>query len=130
MAKTVLPDSHLILEAVDRTRLARLYQAADIFSIASIHEMMPIALLEGLSSGLPVSCNDTPTLRWMAGPAGHPEDISRPGGLVRQWLRLLDRDLRNDLSRKARTHVENTFSESVVLGQITAMYRAVLEARS
>jgi len=130
LGKAVLPDSLLIFEALDRNRLVKLYQAADIFAIASIHEMMPIALLEALSSGLPATSNDTPTLRWMIGPAGHVEDISEPGGLVRQWCRLLDRDLRMDLSRKARTHVEDTFSESRVLEQITDMYRTVLDAPS
>lgn len=129
MGRQALGDSLLILESVDRDRLATLYQAADIFAIASLHEMMPIALLEALSSGLPASCNATPTLRWMVGPAGHPEDISQPGGLVRQWLPLLDPGVRSELSRNARTHVEETFSESRVLGQIKAMYQAVLEAR-
>jgi glycosyltransferase involved in cell wall biosynthesis len=129
MGKQALGDSLLILESVDRDRLATLYQAADIFAIASLHEMMPIALLEALSSGLPASCNDTPTLRWMVGPAGHPEDISQPGGLVRQWLPLLDPGVRSELSRNARTHVEETFSESRVLGQIKAMYQTVLESR-
>jgi glycosyltransferase involved in cell wall biosynthesis len=127
MGKSILQDSLLILESVDRDRLATLYQSADIFALASIHEMMPIALLEALASGLPATCNDTPTLRWMVGPAGHPEDIANPGGLVRQWSRLLDPGVRLDLSRNARAYVEATFSESKVLEQINAMYRAVLE---
>jgi hypothetical protein len=47
---------------------------------------------------------------------------------VRQWSLLLDPAVRADLSRKARGYVEATFSESKVLEQIQAMYRAVLEA--
>lgn len=128
MGKSILQDSLLILESVDRNRLATLYQSADVFALASIHEMMPIALLEALASGLPATCNDTPTLRWMTGPAGYPEDISHPGGLVRQWSRLLDSGVRLKLSHKARAHVEATFSESKVLEQYKAMYRAVMEA--
>jgi 1,2-diacylglycerol 3-alpha-glucosyltransferase len=128
MGKSVLQDSLLVLESVDRNRLSTLYQSADIFALASIHEMMPIALLEALASGLPATCNDTPTLGWMVGPAGHPENISHPGGLVRQWMQLLDPDVRLDLSRKARAHIEATFSESKVLEQIKTMYRAVLQA--
>jgi glycosyltransferase involved in cell wall biosynthesis len=127
MGKSVLPDSLIFLESLDRDRLATLYQAADIFALASLHEMMPIALLEALASGLPASCNETPTLCWMVGPAGHLNDIQDPGGLVRQWLPLLDPAVRADLSRKARAYVEATFSESKVLEQIHAMYRAVLE---
>jgi glycosyltransferase involved in cell wall biosynthesis len=128
MGKSVLHDSLIVLESIERTRLATLYQSADIFALASLHEMMPIALLEALASGLPVTCNNTPTLGWMAGPAGHPEDISQPGGLVRQWSQLLDPSVRSDLSLRARAHVEATFSESIVLEQIKDMYRTVLEA--
>jgi glycosyltransferase involved in cell wall biosynthesis len=129
MGKSVLGESLIILESVDRNRLAMLYRSADIFALASIHEMMPIALLEALASGLPATCNDTPTLRWMVGPAGHPEDISQPGGLVRQWSQLLDASVRLALSRKARAHVEATFTESIVVEQIKDMYRVVLEAK-
>jgi 1,2-diacylglycerol 3-alpha-glucosyltransferase len=129
MGKSILDGSLVILESVDRKRLAALYQSADIFALASIHEMMPIALLEALASGLPATCNDTPTLRWMVGAAGYVEDISYPGGLVRQWSQLLDPAVRLDLSRKARAHVEATFSESIVLEQVKDMYRAVHEAR-
>jgi glycosyltransferase involved in cell wall biosynthesis len=129
MGKSVLGDSLIILESVDRNRLATLYRSADVFALASIHEMMPIALLEALASGLPATCNNTSTLSWMVGPGGYPEDISQPGGLVRQWSRLLDRSVRLELSRLARAHVEATFSETIVLEQIKDMYRTVLEAK-
>jgi glycosyltransferase involved in cell wall biosynthesis len=126
LGKSILGDSVFFFESIDRDRLATLYQAADIFSLASLREMLGIVLLEALASGLPVTCNDTPTLRWVAGPAGHPDDISQPGGLVRQWARLIDPAARLALSRSARAHVESTFAEPVVLGQITGMYNAVL----
>jgi len=128
MGKSLLHDSVVFLESVDRDRLTTLYQAADIFALASLHEMMPIALLEALASGLPATCNNTPTLRWMAGPGGRPEDISRPGGLVRQWSQLLDPLVRLELSRSARAHVQATFSEPLVLKQIQDMYSTVLNA--
>jgi len=115
------------MESVDRNRLTTLYQAADVFALASLHEMMPIALLEALASGLPACCNATPTLSWMVGPGGHPEDIRSPGGLVHQWLQLLDPEVRAEFSQQARAHVEATFSEAIVLEQIQAMYAAVLE---
>ena len=128
LGKSLLGDSVVFFESIDRDRLASLYQAADIFALASLHEMMPIALIEALASGLPATCNDTATLRWVVGPAGHPEDISQPGGLVRQWTRLIDPAARLGLSHSARAHIESTFSEPVVLNQITDMYRAVLRA--
>jgi glycosyltransferase involved in cell wall biosynthesis len=126
MGRSLANESVIFMESVDRVRLATLYQAADIFALASLHEMMPIAMLEALSSGLPATCNNTPTLSWMAGPGGRPQDISQPGGLVRQWLQLTNPQTREDLSRNARMHVEDTFSEALVLQQIQEMYKTVL----
>lgn len=128
LGRELLGDSVRIFEALDRQKLSTLYRAADIFALASLHEMMPIALLEALSSGLPISCNSTPTLRWMAGPSGVPEDISQPGGMVRQWNAMALVEARSEFARKARQYAESTFSEPVVMRQITAMYDAVMKA--
>lgn len=114
------------LEGVNRDDIPSLFHAADIFTLASLHEMMPIALLEALASGLPVACNDTPTLRWMTGPAGFPTDISCEGALAAQWEKLADDGIRSALSCAAREHAEDTFSETVVIRQYLEMYQQVM----
>lgn len=125
LGRALLGDSVRILESVDRRKIPSLYRAADIYAIASLHEMMPIAVLEALSSGLPVSCNRTATLEWMTGPGGAIEDISAPGGLRRQWERLANPATRSAMGAAARRHAEDTFSEGVVVAQIEAMYETV-----
>jgi 1,2-diacylglycerol 3-alpha-glucosyltransferase len=127
LGKSLLGDKVLFFEALDRQKLVSLYQAADIFALGSLHEMMPIAVLEAIASGLPISCNNTETLHWMAGPAGLLEDISQPGGLVRQLHRLADAVLRRDFSGHARAYAEATFSEPIVIRQIADMYKTVME---
>jgi 1,2-diacylglycerol 3-alpha-glucosyltransferase len=126
LGKSLLGDSLLVLQSLDRARMPSLYQAADVFAIASLHEMMPIAVLEALSSGLPVTCNWTPVLEWMAGPAGLPQDLSQPGGLMAQWQRLADQRARAACAAAARQHAESTFSEAAVLRQIFEMYENVM----
>lgn len=120
--KALLGERVRFLERVPRERIHTLYQAADVFALASLHEMMPIALLEGLASGLPVACNDTPTLRWMCGPAGSPRDLSRDGGMAEQLLALTSPEVRAERARAARRYAEETFSEPVVIQQILSMY--------
>ena len=113
------------LEGVSRDRIPTLFNAADMFALASLHEMMPIALLEALASGLPIVCNDTPTLRWMAGPAGNLNDIRQEGALTAQLRFLTDPETRLQMSRAARKRAETTFSEAVVVKQYVAMYEEV-----
>jgi 1,2-diacylglycerol 3-alpha-glucosyltransferase len=126
LGKSLLGDSLLILESVDRAKLPSLYQAADIFAIASLHEMLPIVLLEALASGLPITCSLTPVLKWVVGLVGTLEDISVPGGLVRQWQRLADPGVREAMAAAARNRAERTFSEPVVAKQMLDMYKAVM----
>ena len=113
------------LEGVSREKIHQLYRAADVFALASRHEMMPIAVLEALASGLPVACNDTPTLRWMVGPAGELNDISQAGNLAAQLINLTNPTKRLVLSTQARSYAEANFSTGAVVENIRAMYTKV-----
>lgn len=129
LGRDILGDRVRFLEGVERARMPTLYQAADVFALASLHEMMPIAMLEALASGLPVACNDTPTMRWMVGSAASPTDISYAGVLAAQLQALADPVLRAELSRQARAHAEAQFSETVVIQQMLQMYHQVAGQR-
>ncbi len=119
------PEAVHTLENVSRDRIATLLQAADIFTLASLHEMMPIAVLEALSSGLPIACNDDPTLRWMVGDAGRPSNISQPAALSKQFEMLADANVRLQMSGAARKRAESVFSEQTVINEVLQMYRVV-----
>ena len=58
-----------IIQNHPHERIAELLRAADVMVLGSLFEMMPIAILEGLASGLPVITNDHPVMTWMTGAA-------------------------------------------------------------
>jgi glycosyltransferase involved in cell wall biosynthesis len=124
-AERLLGERVRFLVGVDRGRMPDLFRAADIFALASLHEMMPIAVLEALASGLPVACSDTPALRWMVGPAGHLTSIDSPGALAVQLSVLSDDKRRSELSAAARDHAVATFSEAAVLPAYLDLYARV-----
>lgn len=124
--KTLLGDRVRFLESVDRSEMPQLFQAADLFVIASLHEMMPIALLEALASGLPIVCNNTPTMSWMAGEAGRLTDISVPGNLKQQFQTMMDSHLRHQCSLEARRRALQVFSKEVVVQDYVNMYDKIL----
>jgi glycosyltransferase involved in cell wall biosynthesis len=128
LAAELSPNSIRFIESAPRDQIAGLLRAADVFAIASLHEMMPIAVLEAMSTGLPIACNDTPTFRWIVGPAGRPNDISQPGALAQQFRILAQPSLRAEMARAARHRAESLFSEQVVVEQTLAIYQAVMDA--
>ena len=110
-----------------RARMSGLYRAADVLVLASLKEMMPIALLEATASGLACVVNDHPVLRWMTGPGALAADLSREGALAEQLERLAaDAELRVRLGALARAHCEMNFSREAVVDRIVAYYQSVL----
>jgi glycosyltransferase involved in cell wall biosynthesis len=125
LGSRLLGDRARILIDVPREKITGLYHAADVFALASLHEMMPMVLIEAMASGLPVCCNDTPTLRWMAGPCAEPNRIDCEGALAEQLQRMTSVEERQRRSVLARRRAEDLFSEAAVVPQIQEMYREV-----
>lgn len=122
-----LGDRVRFLVQFPRARMAELYRAADLFAMTSLKEMMPIALLEALASGLPCLVHDHPVLRWMIGPGGRVVDMAAPGALAGALAAALDDPAwRVDVGSRARRHGVEVFGRDAVLDQILDYYAAVL----
>jgi len=67
LAESLIPGRYKILTDCSRAQMPDLLRAMDVFVLASLFEMMPIALLEALASGLPCVVNQHPVLEWMTG---------------------------------------------------------------
>ena len=126
--RELLGDRVRFLVRFPRSRMPQLYRAADIFVLASLIEMMPIAVLEATASGLPCVTHRHPILQWMVGPGGKTRDLSADGSLSEALQRLAtDATARIKEGRLAREHCLEHFGRQSVVDQILAYYRRVLE---
>lgn len=109
-----------------REKMPALYRAADVFTLCSLKEMMPIAVLEASATGLPCLVHDYPVLDWMTGPGGIRLDLSRPGTLSACLAELLNQESRRlDLGRASREHSLDNFGRDAVVDRILEYYEQV-----
>ncbi len=123
-----LGDRVRFLVRFPRQRMPELYRTADLFLLGSLKEMMPIALLEAASSGLPCLVNAHPVMQWMIGPGGLAGEWERSGALQTALSQLVpDHSRRYQLGQQARGHCLEHFSRDRVIDQILAYYRVVAD---
>lgn len=123
-----LGEDALFLRNKSSDEMPCIYQAADVFAHAALFEMMPIAILESLSSGLPVIANKNPVFDWIVAAGGQTTDIRKDGGLAAAIERYLENPaLRAEKSSAARAQALANFEAFKVTGRIIAMYEKVLK---
>lgn len=122
---TLLGPRVRFLPDVPRAAMPDLYRAADAFVLPSLHEMFGIVLLEALSTGLPVLCNDTDDFRAIAGPGALYCDLSNETAFARGLLRLAHPAERGRLGEAGREHVRRHYSAETVTRAIIDMYQTV-----
>jgi len=98
---------------LDRSVLAEIYRAADVFVLPSRDEGMPNVVLEAMASGLPVVASAVAGARELVveGSTGFLVPPEEPGALADALLRLTgDPALRAALGGRGRRRVEEHFS--------------------
>jgi glycosyltransferase involved in cell wall biosynthesis len=129
LGKDLIGDRFRPLVNFPRTRMPELYRATDIFTLCSLREMMPLAMLEATASGLPCIIHKHPSVQWIAGEGGVAVDMAREGELAGAIHRLAsDASLRQRLGDSARRNCLGSFSRDRVIEQILDYYRFVLAA--
>lgn len=104
-------------------------KASDMFVSASEQEGFGTAVVEAMSTGLPVVVKNIPGVTDYI--IDHGRDglvVSDGRGMVKAWEELMgDAKLRADLGYHARVTVERRFAETVVMRQYTDLYHRLLQ---
>jgi len=114
----------------DLQKLARIYNAADIFIAPSLEDNLPNTVMEALSCGTPVIAFNVGGLSDMVehktnGYLAHPESVDDlTDGII--WL-LKDTDRLLQLSKNARDKVLNNFTYEIVAKKYIDFYKTVLK---
>jgi glycosyltransferase involved in cell wall biosynthesis len=110
-----------------RQDMPELFRLADVFVLCSLKEMMPLALLEALASGLPCLVHQYPVMQWMTGAGGQAIDMSAPGALAGAIKALLaDAPRRQAMGQAARAHCRENFSRERVVDRLLDSYRRIM----
>lgn len=108
-----------------RNDAERYLRALDVFALSSTTEALPLALLEGMASGLAVvatAVGDVPRIVADAGCGGTVAVADEAGyqALLGQYLR--DPDLRRRAGLAARTHVQTSYSIEAMVASYLREY--------
>jgi glycosyltransferase involved in cell wall biosynthesis len=123
----LLGDRFRGIVGIDRRRMPDVYRAADVFVLASLREMMPVALLEATATGLPCVVNRHPSLEWIVGAGGEIIDMQASGELGENLQALIDdARRRRKLGEAARQHCVRYFGVRNVTDRILDYYRFVI----
>jgi glycosyltransferase involved in cell wall biosynthesis len=113
----------------------------DVFTLVSLFEMMPIAVLEAMACGVPVIVNRHPVLQWMAGCADADPRTGDAGRETGAGGTCIDMSEEGRLSeclagtgsawierhgKAARRRAERMFSEPFVIRRVMRYYEAVI----
>jgi len=127
-ARDLAGDRARILLDLPRERMPGFYRALDVFVLTSLFEMMPIAVLEAMASGVPVVANDHPVLRWMIGvdhaPGGQTVDMAADGVLA-ECLGGIRSGWCERCGTSARRRATSMFARDVVVDAYEEYYRRV-----
>ncbi len=126
LAEELCPGKVKFLINHPHEQMPNLLRCYDVFVLTSLFEMMPIALLEAIATGLPVLTNNHPVLEWMGGPGGVRPDMGQDGALAKVLADLTPERVAT-LGQAARDHALRNFSVDAVMQQYVEYYQRILK---
>ena len=127
MGRQLLGERVHFLVDFPHQRVPDIHTAADINVLCSLKDMMPIALIEALSSGLPSITHTYPVEVWMIGQGGDAIDMSQEGTLAQMITEYInDPDKLKSKSTLARQEAVQRFARDIIVEQIMSMYEGIM----
>ena len=104
-----------------RKDIAQLYKASDLCCFPSIHEGLPVALMEAMACGLPTVCSRI---------RGNTDLIDKEGGIlfdpysVDECSQAIEAMMKNDMKRMGDTNKERVKNYSIdkIVSQMKSIY--------
>jgi glycosyltransferase involved in cell wall biosynthesis len=123
-ARQSLGPENFAARSVPYAQVAQYYQAADVFTLASLVEGFGRVYVEASMNGLPCAVHDHPVMRYVLGDEGNFADLSRPGTLAAMLSQLLARPLDpREMSRRRET-MRSRFAWQSLAPAYFQMFRA------
>jgi glycosyltransferase involved in cell wall biosynthesis len=121
----------VFLGEIGRDEVQALLANAQVFTLPSYIEGMPIAIIEAMRKGIPVISTVVGGIPDMIddGVSGYLINPGDPEAIAESVLKLIrDEDLRKELGRGAEKGFEEKFEFSQGIGQIRDLYQALISA--
>ena len=124
LARRELGEGNFTVRSVPYEQVTQYYEAADVFTLASLQEGFGRVYLEALIHGLPVIAHDHPVMRYVLGDQGTLADLSQPGALAGALQAQLAQPNLPTVAARRRESVRARFSWPVLVPQYREMFRA------
>ncbi len=125
LAREQLGEGNFTARSVPYEQVADYYRAADVFTLASLHEGFGRVFLEALIHGLPVIAHDYSVTKFVLGEEGTIIDMAKPGALAQALHAELAQPNTPELAARRRESVRARFSWPVLAPRYRNMFRAV-----
>jgi glycosyltransferase involved in cell wall biosynthesis len=124
LAKRELGEENFTARSVPYDKVADYYRAADVFTLASLHEGFGRVFLEAMMHGLPVIAHDYSVTKFVLGDEGTIIDMTQPGTLAKALCEELAKPNTPELATRRRESVRSRFSWPVLAPQYREMFLA------
>lgn len=128
LADQLLGRTKYCITSMPREKMSGVYQAADVFVLASRHEGFGIVYLEALAHGLLVVTDDNPVSRFVLGKHAFFGDLRKEGALTDLIMQVFESDDHGQRAREAQEYVRARFSAEVLRKDYYRMFDEVILA--